>query len=140
MSEKGKRINLGPMATALAAEFNGEVNANGLEVGIQNLKNRVDGAPADPTYLKHLVAVYESMASLQLMFLATLPKDEARLTDAVERMSIRCAALMERTARLNDVKSPKLARLAEEMQIRDQINERGIEPSEKTQGRDGREH
>lgn len=140
MSEKGKRINLGPMATALAAEFNGEVNSIGLEVGIQNLKNMVDGAPVDPTYLKHLVAVYECMASLQLMLLAILPKDEARLTDAVERMSIRCAALMERTARLNDVKSPKLARLAEEMQIRDQINERGIEPSEKIQGRDGREH
>lgn len=140
MSTKVNRINLGPIASALAAEFNGEANSIGLEVGIQNLKKKVDSAPVDPTYLKHLVAVYESMASLQLMLLAILPKDEARLTDAVERMSIRCAALMERTALLNDVKSPKLARLTEEMQIREQINERGIEPSEKIQGRDGREH
>ena len=77
------------------------------------------------------------MASLQLMLLAILPKDEARLTDAVERMSIRCTALIERTAKLNDVSGPKQALLSEK--VRDQLNERGIEPNEKTQARDGRE-
>lgn len=140
MSKDARRMTIGPIAADLAAEDSGEITAFGLEVGIKKLREKADSAPVDPTYLKHLVAVYESMASLQLMLLAILPKDEARLTDAVERMSIRCAALMDRTAQLNDVKSPKLARLTEEMQIRDQINERGIEPNEKIQGRDGREH
>jgi hypothetical protein len=140
MSTEGKRVTLLPNAMALAADLNGEVSAHSLDLGIKKLQEKADSAPVDPSYLKHLAAVYESMATVQLMLLSLTAKEDTQMAEAVERMSIRCAALMERTARLNDVKGPKLERFAEEMQIRDQINERGIEPSEKIQGRDGREH
>lgn len=137
---KGLRITLGPIAAALAAASTDDPTAASLDEEITKLQLLAARPASDVPILPHLEAVYESMASVQLMLLSLTAKEDTQMAEAVERMSIRCAALVARTAKLNDLNGPKLTRLTQEMMARDHMNERGIEPLEKTHDRGGREH
>lgn len=135
-----KRIYLGPLADELAAELSGAATWEGLEAGIRQLRRDKEQIREASSVIPHLKVVYEALATMQLMLLALTPKDEPRVADAVERMSIRCEQLLQRFTQLADISGPTLDLLAERVRTDQHLNERGIEPADRIPERDGREH
>lgn len=138
MSDEPVRITLGPVATALAAQGTGDPTAKNLEKAIRDLQDIAEKRVVNEL-TEQLSSIYEGLATLQLMMLANSADKDSQISEAVERMSIRSAILIQKTTELRGITGPKLTLLAERMRLEHQLNERGIHDAEQSQERGGRE-
>ena len=137
------RIRLGARATALAERLTGNVTSEGLEAAVIALEEQLvsdkpskDFREVDSSIASHLVAVHDSLATIQLMLLASASANNSELEKTLARFSAFSERRQSEVLERDKMTSPMLEKLAAKTFEREAIEQSRTKenPIEKTKG------